>query len=91
MIQALLGCEKAYVVTEPTHLGAHDAGLILELLRKMGMPSEIVLNKADVGDKEAIEKIAEKFGVSIALEIPYSEKLVRAYCQGKLEEMVDLI
>lgn len=91
VIQALLGCEKAYVVTEPTPLGAHDSGLILELLQKMGIPSEIVLNKADVGDKEAIEKIAKRFSVSIALEIPYSEELIRAYCQGKLEEMVDLI
>jgi len=91
VIQALLGCEEAYVVTEPTPLGAHDAGLILELLEKMEIPSEIILNKADVGDKETIEKIAEKFGVSIALEIPYSEELIRAYCQGKLEKMVNLI
>lgn len=91
VIQALLGCEKAYVVTEPTPLGAHDAGLILELLRKMGIASEIVLNKADVGDKGAIEKIAREFGVPITLEIPYSDELVKAYSQGKLEKMVDLV
>lgn len=91
VIQALLGCEKAYVVTEPTPLGAHDARLIFELLLKMGIPSEIVLNKADAGDKEAIMKIAEKFGVPISLEIPYSDELVKAYSRGKLEGMVHLI
>jgi len=91
VIQALLKCEKAYVVTEPTPLGAHDASLILDLLQKMRVPSEIVLNKADVGDKETIEKIASKFGVSITMEIPYSDELVRAYSQGKLESMVNLI
>ncbi|HID91135.1 TPA: hypothetical protein EYP44_04165 [Candidatus Bathyarchaeota archaeon] len=91
VIQALLGCERAYVVTEPTPLGSHDAGLILQLLRRMRIPSEIVLNKADVGDKGVIERIGEEYGVPIALEIPYSEELIRAYSEGKLEKMADLI
>ena len=91
VIQALMGCERAYVVTEPTPLGAHDAGLILRLLEVMGIPGEIVLNKADVGDRSVIERIAKEHGVSITLEIPYSERLVRAYSHGRLEEVVDLI
>jgi MinD superfamily P-loop ATPase len=91
VIQALLRCGKAYVVTEPTPLGAHDAGLIFELLQKMQIPAEMVLNKADVGDRKSVEKIARSFGVSITLEIPYSDELVRAYSQGRLEDMVDLI
>ena len=91
VIQALLKCEKAYVVTEPTPLGAHDAGLILELIQKMQIHAEIVLNKADIGDRKQIEKIAINFGVPITIEIPYSDELVRAYSHGKLEEMVDLI
>ena len=91
VIQALLGCERAYVVTEPTPLGEHDSGLILELLRIMQIPSEIVLNKADVGDRERIEEIARRFGVSITVEIPYSDELVMAYSQGRLKDMVDLI
>ena len=91
VIQALLDCGKAYVVTEPTPLGAHDAGLILELIQKMEIPAEIILNKSDIGDRKPIEKIASDFGVSITIEIPYSEELVRAYSQGKLDEMVDLI
>ncbi|KYH40119.1 MAG: hypothetical protein AYL32_013300 [Candidatus Bathyarchaeota archaeon B26-2] len=91
VIQALLGCEKAYVVTEPTPLGAHDAGLILKLLDIMEIQSEIVLNKADVGDRRVIEKIAGKYGVPITLEVPYSERLIRAYSEGKLGGVVDLI
>jgi len=91
VIQALLGCEKAYVVTEPTPLGAHDAALILEVLEIMKMPSEIVLNKADVGSRDVIEKIAEKYSTPITVEIPYSERLIRAYSEGKLSRVVDLI
>lgn len=91
VIQALLGSDKAYAVTEPTPLGAHDLSLILELLKKIKVPAEIVLNKGDVGKKELIEKIAKKFGVKISVEIPYSEDLVKAYCEKDLERMVKLI
>lgn len=91
VIQALLGCEKAYVVTEPTPLGAHDAELILQLLEIMEILKVIVLNKVNVGKKKVIQKIADEYGVSISLEIPYSDRLVRAYSSGRLKEVVDLI
>ena len=91
VIQALLDVDKAYAVTEPTPLGAHDLKLILELTRKLKIPSEIVLNKSDVGNKKLIEKIAKKFNTKICLEIPYSEELIKAYCEKDLEKMVDLI
>jgi len=91
VIQALLGCERAYIVTEPTPLGAHDAELILKLLKIMEIPSEIVLNKADVGDQGVIKKIAEEYGVPITLKIPYSERLIKAYSEGRLDKVADLI
>jgi len=91
VIQALLGCEIAYIVTEPTPLGSHDSGLILELLRIMQIKSQIVLNKSDIGNKEIITKTAQKYDVPITLEIPYSERLIRAYSEGRLNKLVDLI
>ena len=91
VIQALLNCDKAYAVTEPTPLGSHDLNLILELTKKLNIISEIVLNKADVGNKKEIENIARKFNTEISKEIPYSEELVRAYCEKDLGRMVDLI
>jgi MinD superfamily P-loop ATPase len=57
----------------------------------LNLPTEIVLNKADVGNRREIEKIARKFKSKISIEIPYSEKLIKAYCTGKLEKMVSLI
>jgi len=91
VILAISGSEKAYLVTEPTPLGAHDAELILQLLKIMKIPAEIVLNKADVGEKEIIHKIADKFNARIAFEIPYSDRLVKAYSFGRLGEVADLI
>jgi len=91
VIQALLNVDKAYAVTEPTPLGAHDLSLILELIKKIKVPAEIILNKADVGNRELIEKIAKKFKTKISIEIPYSEKLVKAYCEKDLRRVAKLI
>jgi MinD superfamily P-loop ATPase len=91
VIEALNGSDKAYAVTEPTPLGSHDLGLILELVKKLNIPTEIVLNKSDVGNRREIEKIAEKFNTKISFEIPYSEELVDAYCNKKLGKMVHLL
>lgn len=91
VIQALLNCDKVYEVTEPTPLGAHDLRLSLELVKKLNIPVEIVLNKSGVGNRREIENIAEKFNTKITVEIPYSEELVKAYCEKDLKRVVGLI
>lgn len=87
VIRALIGCDLAYAVTEPTPLGAHDLELILKLLGVLKIPAKIVLNQADLGKKELIEEIAEKTKVEIKYKIPYSKELLRAYSKGKLQEL----
>jgi MinD superfamily P-loop ATPase len=57
----------------------------------LNLPTEIVLNKADVGNRKEIEKVARKFKSKISIEIPYSEELIKAYCTNKLEKMVNFI
>lgn len=84
VIRALIGVDLAYAVTESTPLGAHDLKLILQLLRELEVPSKIVLNQADLGDRKPIDEIAGDFGVSIEHEIPYSRKMVEAYSSGQL-------
>jgi MinD superfamily P-loop ATPase len=83
VIAALEGCDTAFAVTEPSPLGAHDLGLILELAREIGIDCRIVLNRADLGRRELIDKIMEKQGSEIAFEIPYSEEIVSSYSKGE--------
>lgn len=87
VIRALMGVARAYVVTEPTPLGAHDLELILELLCKLKVPAKVVLNQADLGDRRQVDKIVADFGVEIACELPYSQEIVKAYSGGKLLDL----
>lgn len=87
VIRALINTDLAYVVTEPTPLGAHDLKLILELLKKLKVSTEIILNQADLGNRTEVDQIAKDFGVKIKHEIPYSRRLVEAYSQGKFGKL----
>jgi len=84
VITALLDCDLAYCVTEPTPMGAYDLELILDLCKRLKIPSKIILNQADLGDKKRIYTIAKKFKIGIEKEIPYSKKLVELYSKGEL-------
>lgn len=84
VISALLGCDFAYCVTEPTPMGAYDLNLILDLCQKLKIPAKIILNQANLGDKKRVQKIAKKFKIKIEKEIPYSKEIVKAYSKGKL-------
>lgn len=84
VIRALIDSDLAYAVTEPTPLGAHDLKLILELLKTLKVSAKIVLNQADLGKAELIEKIAKEDEIEIKYKIPYSKELVKAYSRGKL-------
>lgn len=88
VIRALIKADLAYAVTEPTPLGAHDLKLILELLKKLKVPAKIVLNQANLGKKELIDNIAQKFKIEIRKEILYSKKLAQAYSQAKLKDFL---
>ena len=87
VIRALIDVDLAYAVTEPTPLGAHDLKLILELLKTLKVPAQIVINQADLGKRELINKIAQEAKVDIKHNVPYSKKLVKAYSEGKLGEL----
>jgi len=84
VISALLDCDLAYAVTEPTPMGAYDLNLILDLCRKLKVPAKVILNQADLGDKKRIQKIVKNYKIEIEKEIPYSRKLVEAYSKGRL-------
>jgi len=87
VISGILDSDLVYAVTEPTPMGVHDLGLILDLCQKLKVPAKVVLNQADLGDKKETQKIAQKFKTNIEMEIPYSKEIVKAYSEGQLERV----
>ena len=84
VIAALDGCDLALAVTEPTPLGEHDLDLILQLTKKLDIPTKIILNRSDIAKKSKIKQIAKNYGVEMISEIPYSKKIQQQYSKGEL-------
>jgi MinD superfamily P-loop ATPase len=72
VVCALEGCEKAVAVTEPTFFGEHDLGVISEVLKKLEIPYEIVVNRSTISDRK----------IESALQIPYDKTMVNCYVEG---------
>lgn len=88
VIRALLDVDLAYAVTEPTPLGAHDLALILDLSKKLKIKTKVILNQSDLGNKEEIISVLQKFNIKdFAWQVPYSYQIVEAYSQGKLLDL----
>jgi len=83
-ITAIMDCDLAYCVTEPTPMGAYDLGLILDLCKKLGVPAKVILNQADLGDKSIISSVINRFKIKIQKEIPWSKEIVDLYSKGQL-------
>lgn len=83
--QPLWVADLALAVTEPTPLGTHDLKFILDLARELGLPVDVVLNKADVpgGLKDELLNICRERGIEITAEIPLDEELLRSYIAGE--------
>jgi len=82
VISALEDCDFVFAVTEPTPLGAHDLELILRLLNKLKISTNIILNIADIGNKKIIEDISQKYKAKIIAELAYDKMILEAYSKG---------
>lgn len=89
-IEAVSGADFVLLVTEPTPFGLNDLRLAVEMLRTLGLPLGVAINRADLGDK-GVWEYCKKENIPIILEIPNSKDAAKNYSQGKLilEEMPD--
>ncbi len=80
VIAALEKCDRVFAVTEPTPLGAHDLDIILNLLIKMKINVDVILNRSDIGDESLIEDLLTSS--RIIAKIPYSREIIKNYSSG---------
>ncbi|KUO43243.1 MAG: hypothetical protein APU95_00025 [Hadesarchaea archaeon YNP_N21] len=82
--QPLWVSDRALAVTEPTPLGVHDLRFVLDLAKEIGLPVEIILNKADIpgGLKDELLTTARERGVRIIAEIPFDREVLHSYMVG---------
>jgi MinD superfamily P-loop ATPase len=81
VVEAVKGSDFCLLVTEPTPFGLHDLALAIELTKKLGIPSGVVINRDGSSDGQIEEYCAAK-DIPVLLRIPLDRRIAELYCRG---------
>src|SRR6056297_2355182 len=81
VIESLHGSDFALLVTEPTLFGLHDLKLSVDVVREMGIPLGVVINRNGIGD-EGVEHYCETEDIPVLLRIPDDRTIAEHYSNG---------
>jgi MinD superfamily P-loop ATPase len=82
-IEAVRGVDYVIVVTEPTPFGLNDLRLAIGMIRAMGLPCGVVINRSGSGDG-GVEKYCHSSLIRILAEIPEERDIAEAYSRGEI-------
>jgi MinD superfamily P-loop ATPase len=82
-IEALRASDYALLVAEPTPFGLNDLALTVEVLKKLKVPTGIVINRAD-DTPGIVEEYAKKEGIEILQRFPFSREAASICATGGL-------
>ncbi len=83
VIATLQDADFVILVTEPTPFGLHDLPLAVDMVRELGMPFGVVVNRFGIGDQR-VHKFCAEQQIPILLEIPDDRRIAEAYSRGEL-------
>jgi len=83
VIEAIKGADFVLLVTEPTPFGLNDLKLAVEVVRALGIPFAVFLNRCDLGD-DGVRRFCEEEEIAILGEIPEDRRIALAYSQGEM-------
>jgi MinD superfamily P-loop ATPase len=83
VIAALRGADFVALVTEPTPFGLHDLKLAVGMVRELGIPLGVVVNRIGIGD-DRVHVFCGNEDIPILLEIPDDRRIAEAYSRGEL-------
>ena len=81
VIETVKGSDFCLLVTEPTPFGLNDLELAVGMLERLGIPTGVAINKADVGDRKVWD-YCDSQNIPILMEIPMDRQIAESYSRG---------
>ena len=82
MVETVRDADYCLLVTEPTPFGLNDLKLAVDVMRIVGLPFGVFINKSRQ-DSNIIEKYCERESIPILMKLPFDRRLAEAYSEGK--------
>ncbi len=83
VIESVRGSDFVLLVTEPTPFGLNDLRLAVEMVRVLGLPFGVVINRTYEADNDT-HTWCNKEGIPILAEIPDDRRIAEAYSRGEM-------
>lgn len=83
VVETIKDVDYVVLVTEPTPFGLHDLKLMIRLLEDLNIPHGVVINKANLGNREIYSFLDTK-KIEILCEIPFDKGYASSYASGDL-------
>jgi len=80
-VEAMRDTDLCILVTAPTPFGLHDLKLSVEVVRDIGIPFCVVVNRDGIGD-DRVEEYCRVEGIRLLGKIPNDMRIARAYSDG---------
>ncbi|ACL70587.1 ATP-binding protein [Halothermothrix orenii] len=81
-VEAIEGTDFCLLVTEPTPFGLHDLKMVVDLVKKLGIPSGVIINRAEEDSNHIITSYCREEGIPVLMKIPFSKKIAKWYSNG---------
>ncbi len=81
VIESVSEADYTLLVTEPTPFGLHDLKLAVNMIRKLGIPFGVIINRDGIGN-DGVEKYCKGEGIDILMKIPQDMEIARLYSKG---------
>ncbi len=81
VIESVKGSDYCILVTEPTPFGLNDLVLAVEMLKTIGVPFGIILNRYDIGD-DCVDVYARENRIPVLMKIPFDREIASLYSKG---------
>lgn len=83
VVASLRGVDFVLLVTEPTPFGLYDLTLAVELVRTLGLPFGVAINRDGSGD-DRVERYCAGEGIDILLHLPDDRRIAETYSRGRM-------
>lgn len=83
VIEGVRGSDFCLLVTENTPFGLNDLELAVEMVRALGIPLGVFLNRSDLGDGR-LKNYCAKENISVLAELPHDRRIAEVYSRGEI-------
>lgn len=82
-IQTVYKSDYVVLVTEPTPFGLSDLKQSVAILKEMGIPCGVIINRADMGTDDA-QNYLKRENIPLLMSVPFDKEIAVAYSKGEM-------